>query len=299
MPGAPPHALFRALWEVGLDRGQLSLHEMLTDILEVAQVAAGSKPAHLAGQGEGAAWRIGEFARIAAAAGLKVLRTAPLAAPEPDLAGEFPAIAAAMQAGAARAERRPDAPQVLWIVRDPALAEPIGRLVVGDVARVPQVLGYPCCCAQHEARSAAQSVRALLRLYAAQHGLQGEEAVLDAIRAGLGVRPGPAAAAALEGAWRTRLAFPYLGYTACPACLARPRTSPSAGRNRRARILAFRLDEGFAVALWRTALGEAALATRGDFRALDPAPADPCPCGSGSGYGSCCAGRRDAMPEFR
>jgi hypothetical protein len=298
MPRLAPRALFRALCEVGLDRRQLSIHEMLTDILEVVQVVDGSKPAHLAGQGEGAAWRMAAFERIAADAGLHVLRTAPIAdsaARRASVDTEFPLIAAALDPVAERAPER----EVLWIHRDPGLADAIGRLAAGDAKLMARVLGYPACCTEHEARSEADFVRALLRLCEEQHGLGGETAVLEARRSGLALRPNPAASAELEAVWRTRLVFPYLGHTACPACLARPRNSASARLNRRARGLAFRLDPAFAAAVWRTALAEAALATRGDCRALDPVPADPCPCGSSRSHADCCARRRSAMPEFR
>jgi hypothetical protein len=295
--------LFHALWNAGLDRKHLSLHEMLSDILEVVAVAEGAKPAHLAGQGEGALWRMDVFARAAVAAGLCTLRTAPIGvdptARRANLAADFPLIAAALGRGAVQPQPSCGARPVLWIYRDPGLAAMVERLVAGEQALVPDVLGYPRCCAAFDARSEADFVRALIRLYEAQHGLQGEAAVAAAIEAGLAVQPAPGASGELGPVWRTRLVFPYLGHTACPDCLALPESSPSGSLNRAARALAFRLDEGFGRAVWRAAVAEAALATRGHFQALDPAPTDPCPCGGGRLFAACCAGRPDVLPHYR
>jgi hypothetical protein len=283
--------LFRALWKVGLDRKQLSIHEMLTDILEVLAVAEGSKPAYLGGQGEGAAWRLDAFARVAATAGLQVLRTAPIGAPSASqwesAASEFPLIAAALERRAAQPRQNGPVQQVLWIYRQPALAARIEQLVAGDVVRLPEVLGYPHCCAEFDARGDADYVRALMRLYETQHGLRDEAAVAAAMEAGLGP------------VWRTRLKFPYLGHTACPDCLERAAESASGRLDREARALAFRLDEGFGCAVWRAARSEAALATRGHFQALDPLSDDPCPCGGRLRYSACCASRPHALPAFR
>ena len=291
-------SLFRSLWSVGLDRRHLSIHEMLTDILEVVEVAAGLKPAHLAGQGGGEAWRREEFEGSAAAAGLLTLRTPGMPPPadrNTGVASEFPLVAAALQA---RAPPHP-APQVLWIYRDASLGTAIRRLAGGERELASTVLGYPPCCVDYDAQGELNFVRGMMRLYREQHSLDGEAAVLQAMEAGVAVRPDPAASRDQETVWRTRIRFPYIGHNACPRCLAQPEKSPSARLNRRARALAFSLDPAFGVALWRAALGEAALATTGDFRALDPAAADSCPCGSGLNYEYCCARRGTAMPEFR
>jgi len=294
-------SLFRSLWSVGLDRRHLSIHEMLTDILEVVEVAAGLKPAYLAGQGGGEAWRREEFERCAAEAGLLTLRT-PGLSPSADritgVAGEFPLIAAALQARVAQG-RPQTAPEVLWIYRDASLGVAIRRLAGGERGLVTTVLGYPPCCADYDALGELNFIRAMMRLYREQHGLDDEAAVLRAMEAGVAVRPDPAASDDQETVWRTRICFPYVGHNACPSCLARPEKSPSAPLNRRARALAVSLDPAFAAALWRAALGEAALATTGDFRSLDPVSGDPCPCGSGLNYEDCCARRDTAMPEFR
>lgn len=295
--------LFRALWDAGLDRKHPSIHEMLTDLVEVVAVGEGSKPAHLAGQGGGAAWRIDAFARAAAAAGLPVLRTAALGA-DPvrrwaGIAAEFPLVARVLRRRAGRVPAAATVAPVCWIYRDPPLAELIGCLVGGETALAAPVLGYPPCCTAFDARGEADFVRALMGLYDAQHGLRGEAAVAQAMEAGLEVRPAPGASEEMEPVWRTRLVFPYLGYTACPDCLQRPGDSPSASLNRAARALAFRLGEGFAHAVWRAALAEAALATRGHFQALDPAAADACPCGSGQPFAECCAQRPNLLPPFR
>ncbi len=289
--------LFRSLWSVGLDRRHLSIHEMLIDILEVVEVAEGLKPAHLAGQGGGEAWRREEFERSAAAAGLLTLRTPGMLPPadrNAGVAGEFPLVAAALQAQAPR-----PAPEVLWIYRDASLGAAIRRVAGGEREWIPTVLGYPPCCVDYDAQGELNFVRGMMRLYREQHGLDGEAAVLQAMEAGVAVRPDPAASRDQETVWRTRIRFPYLGHNACPRCLAQPEDAPSARLNRRARAIAFSLDPAFGVALWRAALGEAALATTGDFRSLDPAPGDPCPCGSGLRYKGCCAGHGAAMPEFR
>jgi hypothetical protein len=103
----------------------------------------------------------------------------------------------------------------------------------------------------------------------------------------------------MEPVWRTRIAFPYVGHTACRDCLAQSDGSPSARLNARARQLAFALDPAFARALWRAAVGEAALATTGNFQSLDPTADAPCPCGSGLAHGACCAGQPQALPAFR
>jgi hypothetical protein len=295
--------LFHSLWDIGLDRQQPSIHEMLTDILEVVAVAEGSKPAHLAGQGRAAAWRADAFARAAGTAGLQVLRTAPLGAdPGRRWAGpaaEFPRMVAALRRRAGRLPPAAEVTSVCWIYRDPRLPEVIGRLVGGEAGLACEVLGYPPCCTAFDGRGETDFLRALMRLYEDQHGLKGEAAVAQALEAGLEVRPHPCASEELEPVWRTRLVFPYLGYTACPDCLERPAESPSAGRNRSARALAFRLEEGFACALWRSARAEAALATRGHFQALDPSAQEACPCGSGLRFADCCARRPSLSPSFR
>jgi hypothetical protein len=293
--------LFRSLWQVGLDRRHPSIHEMLTDLLEVVEVANGMKPAHLAGQGGGETWRRDRFARCAEKAGLLTLRTPEPRRPEDcrtALAGEFPLVAAALRERAARAAF-PSFPEVVWIHREASLGPSIRRLAAGETELIPAVLGYPHCCADHDARGELDFVRAMMRLYRDQHGLEGETAVLRAMETGVSVRPDPAASRDQETVWRTRICFPYLGHNACPQCLARPEDSPSAHLNRHARELAFFLDPNFAAAVWRAALGEAALATAGDFRALDPVAGDPCPCGSGTKYADCCTARTQTMPEFR
>lgn len=269
---------------------------MLTDILEVVEVAHGPKPAHLSAPAEG--WRIDAFEHVAREAGLRTIRTPMMRPPQSRndcLAREFPLIAAAMRARKAAVP----AQQALWVYRDAATEASIARLVAGEHALLPAVLGYPECCVDDDARSERGFVRALVGLYEKQHGIRGEADVLRAMEEGLPVRGDPGASSALEPVWRTRIAFPYLGYTACRRCLARHASSPSAGLNRAARLLAMSLDREFASALWRAALAEAALATTGDFRSLDPAPADPCPCGSGALYGDCCIGRGTALSAFR
>src|SRR5512143_1439134 len=98
--------LFRSLWNVGLDRKHLSIHEMLVDILEVVEVAEGLKPAHLAHAGDGQAWRSDGFERAVIDAGLHTLRTPEMRAPAQRyaaMAGEFPLISAALQARATQA----------------------------------------------------------------------------------------------------------------------------------------------------------------------------------------------------
>lgn len=294
--------LFRSLCEVGLDRKQLSIHEMLMDILEVVEVARGLKPAHLSGHGEGAPWRMDAFERIAAEAGLHSIRTAEM--PRPDdrydhVAHEFPLIAAAMRARTAQTPQPLQSQRVLWIYREPCLEAAISRLVAGEHALLPAVLGYPRCCADYDSRSEISFVRALLRLYEAQHSIRGEAAALQAMEAGLAASAHQAASIDLEPVWRTRIRFPFVGHTACPQCLSKAQDSPSGEINRRARELAFSLNAGYARALWGASLAEAALATTGDFRSLDPAPADPCPCGSDLPYRECCAGRVTVRLEFR
>lgn len=294
--------LFHALCEVGLDRKQLSIHEMLMDILEVVEVAHGLKPAHLAGHGERSPWRMDEFERIAAEAGLQAMRTSEILRPEDryeHVADEFPLIAAAMRARTVQTPRPLHAQQVLWIFRERSLETAISRLVAGEQALLPAVLGYPRCCADYDLRSEINFVRALLRLYEAQHGIRGEAAALQAMEAGVTVSADQAASIDLEPVWRTRIRFPFIGHTACPQCLSKAQDSPSGEINRRAREFAFSLDAGYARALWQAALAEAALATTGDFRSLDPAPADPCPCGSDLPYRDCCAGRAAVRLEFR
>lgn len=294
--------LFRALCEVGLDRKQLSIHEMLIDILEVVEVARGLKPAHLAGHGERAPWRMEEFERIATEVGLHSMRTGEMRRPDERydrVAAEFPLIAAAMRDRAAHVSQSPQSQQVLWIYREPSLAPAISRLVAGEHALLPAVLGYPRCCADHDLHSEINFVRALLRLYEAQHGIRGEGAALQAMEAGLPASADPAASIDLEPVWRTRIRLPFVGHTACPLCLSKAPDSPSGEINRRARELAFSLDAGYARALWQAALAEAALATTGDFRSLDPAPADPCPCGSVLPFRDCCAERAAVELEFR
>jgi hypothetical protein len=294
--------LFRALCEVGLDRKQLSIHEMLMDILEVVEVARGLKPAHLAGHGERAPWRMDEFARIAAEAGLHSIQTAEMRQPDDrydDVADEYPLIAAAMRARSMQTPQPPQSRQVLWIYRDLSLETAISRLLAGEHALLPAVLGYPRCCAEYDSHSEINFVRALLRLYETQHGIRDEAAVLQAMAAGLATSADPAASIDLEPVWRTRIRFPFIGHTACPRCLSMAPDSPSGVINRRSRQLAFSLDAGYARALWQAALAEAALATTGDFRSLDPTPADPCPCGSDLPYRDCCAGRAVVRLEFR
>ena len=231
---APSAALFRALFEVGLDRRQISIHEMLIDILEIVAVAEGSKPAFVGGCGEGARWRLDALATVASGAGLSISRSP----------GE-------------------GAESALWITRGPGIRE--GEAPLGTR------LGYPRCCVDHDTR---------------------------AVRA---EKSGDAAGArqALEHVWRTRIHFPYIGFNACPACLADCHESAAADHNRRARALAFALQPGFARALWATALAEAALATTGDFRGLDPTEAAPCPCGSKTAFRACCRPRPEYRPEFR
>lgn len=297
---APRQRLFDALRDVGLDRKRLSIHEMLIDILEVVEVAEGVKPSHLAGQGERALWQIDAFERIAAAAGLLTLRTPPI----PPVTGRYDTMASSLPLMAATLRRRTQYAaeprlenQVLWIYRDDALAEAIAGLTRGELERLPGVLGYPACCVAADMQAELRFVREVMQLYQDRHGLHSETAVAQAI--GRSVQEESGIGGDMEPVWRTRLAFPYVGHTACRECLGQPDASPSGLLNRRARELAFALDPAFARGVWRAALSEAALATTGHFQSLDPAAQASCPCGSGLAYRECCEGEPQAQPAFR
>lgn len=182
--------------------------------------------------------------------------------------------------------------EVLWVYRGATLKARIRRLAGGESNLVSAVLGYPECCVEWELQSERHDVAGAQR--AAAVGGAGTPSAPHA--AAIDV---PAARHELDSVWRTRLALPYLGFNACPHCLARPHSSASAVINRTARELAFALDPDYAHGIWKSALEEAALATTGNCRSLDPATGDSCPCGSTLSYGECCGRSGAVMPEFR
>jgi hypothetical protein len=74
--------------------------------------------------------------------------------------------------------------------------------------------------------------------------------------------------------------FPYVQFNACPTCISKS-DSPAANVHGRMRKLAFSLDRGFAIQIWRTQLAERGIPF--------PSRSSSCPCASGEKFKRCCA----------
>ena len=142
------HALFAALQGMTFDGEKDDQWENLTDILEITAVAAGLKPAHLAGAGLRGLTVPAQLESIAKAHGLVALATPHIRSWRPRPSRIPPALARHL-AKREEANRATDE-NVLWLFADASVRPAIDRAVSGQ-ASVAEALGYPPCCVEEHA----------------------------------------------------------------------------------------------------------------------------------------------------
>lgn len=159
---AVPHDLFRDLRTVSFDGDKEDEWENATDLLEIAAVAAGLKPAHLSGAGTRGLTVQLQLEAISSAHGLYAMYTPPPAPWRPRPSRLPPELQEFL---AARKDiERARISSVLWIYRDEDVADLIPNAVSG-ASSVAQVLGYPDCCVTSTAERSLQIHEALYGCY--------------------------------------------------------------------------------------------------------------------------------------
>jgi hypothetical protein len=248
----------------------------LTDMLELLAVAAGTKPAHLQGQGFRSEAVIHGLEAVAPRYGLCCLRTPALRNYRHRHPDYDPKII--VWEDRRTAAEQALAPGLLWVYADRELEAAI-REAVSGVRSVAAILGYPDCCTLRNSEVQIAIAEAYVRRLFEQYRISTSE---ECIRLQENNAPVDALLPPDVGEdtlWR----FPYTQVRACADCL-RDAASPAARVNRRMRDLAFDVNPSFGKAIWRA---RDRVATKGRTRALGRN--DPCSCGSGGKYKKCCA----------
>lgn len=285
---APPvHALFADLLALPVQSaGKPSLAENLLDVLEICAVAAGLKACHLQGDGHRDPERMDALQAIAHRHQLRTRRT-PRCRPEwsPDASatqtsptGTGPRLPSGLLEPLQRLgdAKRLQAPDVLWIYRDPATSDPIDAAVAGQ--GLGALLGYPRCCADAHSALAQSWLAAHVAALQAQHQPATQEALLHLLATDAPVDPAHLSPPVLDAAEPSAARLPFVSFDACAACQAQP-DSPAAGVHAPLQAFAFALSRPFALHLWQAQLAESGA----------PPDADtPCPCGSSQGVVRCC-----------
>lgn len=253
------------------------LSENLTDVLEILAVTEGIKPAHLNGHGFRSAQLNGHLESLAARYGLSTLRTTRISRFQYRPPTCWPEVAQwQREQDEARRVKEGD---VIWIYRDPGIAQLIPDTVAGRIS-CSRALGYPECCVNADFERSEYMFAALVNgLHKKFNVDTAEEMIALLIRdEGVSIDIDPIR----KDMELSSARFPYVQFFACAACLA-AEESPAARVNRAMRDLAFAVSPSFGVSIWRAALGKSE-----PRRKLSVPRNDSCPCCSGRKFKKCC-----------
>lgn len=276
-------ALFADLRQLTFDQHKESLHENLTDILEIVAVGADLKPAHVNGQGFRSDSLLRALEALAPKHRLVALRTRPIATH----------FHHTPRYGAALWERRlpllrpgEQTADVFWLYRDPALQPDIETAVSGGRS-VARVLGYPECCVTRWVEVTLEADEHMIETLRTEHGAQTDDDLMRLLEADTPV-PAPTIITEMGVAMRqSRLRIPFVQFFACPTCLESV-NSPAGRINASMRALAVDLSDPFAIEIQAASL-EFVPAIGG---AASGRPHlgrnDPCACASGRKFKKCC-----------
>lgn len=248
----------------------------LTDILEVAAVVVGVKPAHVNGQGFGSATLLDELEDLARRYEFRTLRTKQIRHYVHRAPCYDQAIYRYMKSDDEEEQRQAEL-DVLWVYRDPLLNSLILDTVDGKRS-VSKVLGYPECCVLYEAETTLRYSELYINALGSTHGAKTVEDYIRLLKEDPGA---PFDTSQIDTTIEeTGRRFPYVQFEACRTCLNSPE-SPAANINRSMRDLAFALSPTFGRNIWKAQYEVFA-------RRLKIGRNDPCPCGSTRKFKTCC-----------
>jgi len=268
--------LFDDLRKVRFSRAEKrSEAENLLDVLEIVAVCAGIKASHLNGAGFRSPSLISDLEALALSHALLTRRTLPPRPVRNRRPNYEPEIVAWQEQHDEAA--RLAAGDVLWIYHDPALLPQIDSVVAGR-QDCSGVLDYPSCCVRHHAEVGIRMGEAYVAALGRSYGTRDPAAIIRLMESDTHVEVGTSAPdhTFVESGAR----FPYVQFNACPSCISKS-DSPAAKVHGRMRELAFSLDRGFAIQIWRSQLAERGIPF--------PSRSASCPCGSGEKFKRCCA----------
>ena len=249
----------------------------LSEILEVAAVAIGLKPAHVNGQGFRSATLLNYLEHHAQRHELHTLRTKKIR----HYVHRAPCYDQAIFRYETDDEERQRhaGPDVLWIYKDTLLRGLILDTVDGK-RNVSKVLGYPECCVLFEAEKVLRFSELFINALGSTYRAETVDDYIQLLKEDRGVQIGSSEVDnTIEETGRH---FPYVQFEACRTCLNSPE-SPAANINRSMRDLAFALSPTFGRNIWKAQYEVFA-------RRLKIGRNDPCPCGSTRKFKACCGG---------
>jgi hypothetical protein len=242
-------SLLRDLQGLQFDREEkVSDLELLLDYLEIVAVAAGEKPSHLQGQGMRSESLLQAMEGIAAAHGLRAVRTG-IVLQNFHRAPNYDPRFFAWEAQNER-EARAREGHVLWVYRDQDIVPAIRAAADGETD-VGGVLGYPTCCVREYNEIAIRILEALVRGYQTEYGAEDVDDLIRLAKGKVKVTIPP-----LERP-RVRHVFSYVQFSPCRRC-AESSGSPAAEINWAMKRLATRLSPAFQRAIDKAVKAEIA-----------------------------------------
>jgi len=249
MEDAALRSLLRDLQRLPFQReGKVSVLEVLLDYLEIVAVAAGEKPSHLQGQGMRSRSLLEGIEGIAAAHGLRLLRTG-VVLQHFHRAPNYDARFFDWETQRERAARAREG-QVLWVYRNPDL-EPAIRSAADGETDVAGALGYPACCVREYNEIGIRISEAVVRGYQTEHGATELDDFIRLATVGAKVTIPPSAKPHVSHL------FSYVQFSPCRRC-AESSSSPAAEINWAMKRLATRLSPAFQRAIDKAVSAEVA-----------------------------------------
>src|SRR5689334_23708419 len=249
MEDAALRSLLRDLQRLPFQReGKVSVLEVLLDYLEIVAVAAGEKPSHLQGQGMRSRSLLEGIEGIAAAHGLRLLRTG-VVLQHFHRAPNYDARFFDWETRRERAARAREG-QVLWVYRNPDL-EPAIRSAADGETDVAGALGYPACCVREYNEIGIRISEAVVRGYQTEHGATELDDFIRLATVGAKVTIPPSAKPHVSHL------FSYVQFSPCRRC-AESSSSPAAEINWAMKRLATRLSPAFQRAIDKAVSAEVA-----------------------------------------
>jgi uncharacterized protein YchJ len=272
-------SLFQDLQPLALQTpGKPDPHENLTDILEIVAVAAGIRPAHLQGQGQHDEERLAFVERTARRHDLMTLRTRGLI-PFLHRPRRYEHRIIEFQEADHEKKQR-EGPEVLWVHADEKAATAIPNIVAGR-ASVSDALAYPNCCVIHDSEHKVALAEAYVKGIVDTYHPGTSDEVVELWQRNVQVQIAVDPDADIPQTEASLKRFPYVQFTACPACFKD--NSPAAQTNHRMRDLAFELSPAFGRRIWQA---RDLVINKG--RPIPVGRNAACPCGRGSKFKKCC-----------
>jgi hypothetical protein len=259
-----------------------SLHENLTDRLEIVAVAADLKPAHVNGQGLRSESLLVTLEEIGPRHGLRGLRTEAIGF----YCHRRPRFAEEVLTWHVEHSRRKSLvahPWVLWLYKDPSIQPAIVAAVAGT-ASVAAALGYPECCVVRETETNLRFFEEMVSALQQQHGASSSSEIIRLLEADTKVTSPEIVAIfrqKMMESTQTKLRYPLLQLVACPPCLDSAE-SPAGRLNAKMRDLAVAVHPPLASMIKETIWADVLHGSNA------PGRNQPCPCGSKRKFKKCC-----------